>query len=555
MNLDTINKLKENLDKSVVLTHSFDPIILLDLDMHILSYNEEFSRVLFANKDNKSTLTGKSIRKIGFKNLEKLLTSFIEDEEDSRIDSSLSMSDPEPRIFDVKLSRIYDKNRNSIGVIVFLKEITFEFERERRLWQSNEELSILYEISQAEVQSLKYDEILHNVLARFSEMTNLSKGMYLHFKPEKTGFLDIVNFNLSEEELDVLKEHVDKDELPDNFFLKRSTKLLKTVSEKHDFYKSAKKLGFEGAISIPIYVKDRILGTLLFFNEEDEHVHISTNMRFYDLIGQQIGLALEKAKLFNELEKSFKEIEKKNKKFSDELALAQKMQKGILSLNFPKKPGVNFAVKYIPSYHLSGDFYDIFEITGNQIGVLIADVCGHGIDAALVTSFLKASVRDLSQDFLHPDQLLSNLNKKLYELLEDELFVTAYYLILDLENKIIRYSNAGHPYPLFFKGKDASINELKVDGTLLSVMKDSEYSVCERSYENGDRVFLYTDGIFDLKNKDGEFIPRKYITDLMEKFANLNGHKLIEAILSRLYKFSETDQFDDDINLIVVDFY
>ena len=315
-----------------------------------------------------------------------------------------------------------------------------------------------------------------------------------------------------------------------------------------------KELGFDEVLAIPVFLKHDVFGVLVFFITSARQARISTNRRFLDLIGQQVGLALEKAMLFSELERSFKEIARKNRQFREELALAQKMQRGILSLNFPKKPGINFAVKYIPSYHLSGDFYDIFEISENKVGVLIADVCGHGINAALVTSFLKASVQDMSQNYDRPDQLLDSLNHKLCELLSNRMFVSAFYLIVDLQERSLHFSNAGHPYPLRINRSRKCVDELKADGTLLSVMDDSEYVAKSCPVAPGDRVLLYTDGMFDMKNRNGEFISMDYVRSFSLRHAGLGGYDFIDLLIGRMYKFANHKQFDDDINLIVIDF-
>lgn len=544
----------EELSQSLFLRHSFDAILLVSPALEILACNEETVRTLVPDQ-TASKLQGKNLAHLHFPNLEKLVEAFFKDEEDTKIDSALSLNfGEEQRIFDIKLSKVPDDRGNVVVAIVFLREISFEIQREQRLWQSNEELSILYEMSKVEVQSLKHDEILQNVLQKFSELTNLSKGFFLQQNKGGGEVVQFMSYNLSPEEEAVFLPFLTESKLPPEL-LQCDARVLPVGKRRHSFYHQARELSFQEMVCIPVFLKDEVFGTLVFFSEEGDLIRISSNKRFFNLIGQQVGLALEKAKLFNELERSFREIATKNKQFNEELALAQKMQRGILALNFPKKPGVRFAVKYIPSYHLSGDFYDIFEISHDKVGVLIADVCGHGINSALVTSFLKASVRDMSQNHQRPDHLLDSLNKKLWDLLNAEMFVSAFYLIIDLTEKKLHYSNAGHPYPMIYHGNGKETDYLKVDGTLLSVLKDSEYAVCSRSVVPGDRVIMYTDGIFDMKNKKGEFVSMDFVQELTLRYARLDGYDFIDALINRLYKFGNIQHFEDDINLIVVDFF
>jgi sigma-B regulation protein RsbU (phosphoserine phosphatase) len=161
----------------------------------------------------------------------------------------------------------------------------------------------------------------------------------------------------------------------------------------------------------------------------------------------------------------------------------------------------------------------------------------------------------MSQNFRRPDELLAGLNTKLSDLLSTQMFVSAFYLIIDLKEKMIHYSNAGHPYPLLYRARERDVIDLQADGTLLSVLPDSQYCAEKKAFHPGDRVVLYTDGVFDMKNKSGEYVPMDFVRSLTVRNARLDGYDFIEELLAKLYRFGEIERFDDDINLIIVDFF
>lgn len=546
-------ELVEELRRSFFLFHSFDAFLVVDERLRIQACNREVAE-LFPAAPDISRLEGHALSNLRFPNLIRFLKAHVEKDGPLKVDTSLSLEhDGVNRVIDVKVSSLVDSSSGGRLFLCSLRDITEAFHQEERLWQSNEELTILYEMSQAEVQSVQHDEILKNVLTRFSELTNLGKGFFMRNPAREASGPEFLEYNLTSEEVEVLRRQYLEQHLPRRLFQADAARY-RLGSDKLSFFRSMISLGYAEILTIPVFLKNAVFGVLVFLIGEGRSPRISTNHRFLNLLGQQVGLALEKAMLFSELERSFEEIARKNKQFREELALAQKMQRGILSLNFPKKPGIGFAVKYIPSYHLSGDFYDIFELSADKVGVLIADVCGHGINAALITSFLKASVQDMSQNYSRPDQLLEGLNLKLCELLDSRMFVSAFYLIIDTREKLLYYANAGHPYPIYLDRSGGNVEELKSDGTLLSVMDDSKYVTNATPIRSGSRVILYTDGMFDMKNKNGEFISMDYVREITVRNARLGGYDFIDLLIGKMYKFANNRRFDDDINLIVIDF-
>jgi len=521
---------------SLLLRYSSEAIIFLNKELRIELASQEFTNIFYTQKNNE--LINLSLSQLGLNEIEELIKSKPKKEITSFL--SLDLPEIENHYFDIKIAPI---SLNNIYYIVFFTNITVTLDQEKKLLHSNEELSVLYEMSQLSVKKTKDETILNNAFEQFSLLTSLEKGFFIPNNKSKKKSL--IYYNLKTKDIERINKY------SPNFSHKQANIII--FSENiHKLTPILKDMQFAIAVSFPVYCEKEKFGTMFFLSTKNHLLRFS-NLKFYNLVGYQIGLAIEKADLFNKIEYSAKEIMKKNEILNDEMLLAQKMQTELLSIELPNKEGAKFAIKYIPSYRLSGDFYDIFEISENRLGVIIADVCGHGINAALITTFLKASVHEMSKNCFHPNELLNKLNKKLSEVLSSKTYVTAYYMIIDLNEKKISYSNGGHPYPIFYNKKQNKLEELKIDGTLLSVTPFSEYVTATRKIHAGDKIVLFTDGIFDIRNRVGDFIPKKNITELILKNQQCQGDELITKILKEMYDFKGSSDFEDDINLIIID--
>ncbi len=532
-------KISSNSITSLLLKYSSEAIVFLNSNFEIELGSEEFTST-FQKEDN-SSLIGLSLKEIGLQEISELINTGVQKQK-TRFDNFLPLHTPKlgKQYFEIKISQI---SLDNICWIMFLTNTTKTLDQEKKLLHSNEELSVLYEMSQLSIKKMADETILSNAFEQFSLLTSLERGFFI---PDKKALSkNAICYNLTAKEIIKIEKHFKRP-------IAKEVQIVIPTEGHSNTIPILKGIKFSIAVSFPVYCEKEKFGTLFFFSTKNNLLRFS-NLKFYNLVGYQIGLAIEKADLFNRIEDSAKEIMKKNDIFNDEMKLAQKMQTELLSLKLPDKKGINFAIKYIPSYRLSGDFYDIFEIAENKIGVIIADVCGHGINAALITTFLKASVFGMSKECPKPNNLLNKLNKKLSGVLSSKTYVTAYYLIIDLAENKISFSNGGHPYPIFYNKKQNKLEELKTDGTLLSVTPFSEYVTETKKIGSGDRIVLFTDGIFDIRNKKGDFIPKENITQLIFNEQNINGVELIDKILQEMYNFKGSSDFEDDINLIVID--
>ena len=238
-----------------------------------------------------------------------------------------------------------------------------------------------------------------------------------------------------------------------------------------------------------------------------------------------------------------------------ELEIAEQIQASILPRDVPCRAGIEIAARYLPMSAVAGDFYDFLTFERNHLGILIADVTGHGVPAALIASMLKVAFASQSAHGEDPARVLSGLNQALCGKFEDH-FVTAAYLYADLDAKIIRYAGAGHPPLLFSNHANGSARGIEQNGLFLGMFPEAAYSYLEMPFDRGDRYVLYTDGLPESKNAMGEEFGIARCLKVLEAHPGLRAAAFADQLLSRISSWTAEGSVrlqEDDMTLIVID--
>jgi len=240
-----------------------------------------------------------------------------------------------------------------------------------------------------------------------------------------------------------------------------------------------------------------------------------------------------------------------------ELEIAEQIQTSILPREVPCRAGIEIAARYLPMSAVAGDFYDFLTFERNHLGILIADVTGHGVPAALIASMLKVAFASQAAHADDPARVLAGLNKALCGKFEDH-FVTAAYLYADLDANLLRYAGAGHP-PLLFKNRsNGEARSIEQNGLFLGMFPEADYSSIEMRLQPGDRYVLYTDGLPESKNASGEEFGIPRCLKILNTHGTLSAGAMADRMLSEISSWCAADkgshrQQDDDMTLIVVD--
>jgi sigma-B regulation protein RsbU (phosphoserine phosphatase) len=238
-----------------------------------------------------------------------------------------------------------------------------------------------------------------------------------------------------------------------------------------------------------------------------------------------------------------------------ELQIAQQIQTSILPREVPRLAGIEIAARYFPMSAVAGDFYDFLMVEGHQLGVLIADVTGHGVPAALIASMLKVAFASQAGHAQDPARVLTGLNQALCGKFEEH-FVTAAYLYVDLDAKIIRYAGAGHPPLLFSNRSNGEARSIEKNGFFLGMFPEADYSAIEIRFEPEDRYVLYTDGLPESRNAAGEEFGIARCLKVLDSHPRLAAAALADQLLSEISSWTAQGSVrlqEDDMTLIVLD--
>jgi hypothetical protein len=237
-----------------------------------------------------------------------------------------------------------------------------------------------------------------------------------------------------------------------------------------------------------------------------------------------------------------------------EIDIARRIQLSNLPKTLHSPRGIDIAARYAPMSAVAGDFYDIQIKDETSVGILIADVSGHGVGAALIGSMLKIAFASQSDYLSDPARVLTQINRILQGKIE-ESFVTAFSLFIDVANGTLRYASAGHPPPVLWSTSKRESYRLSCGGTVLGPFLNTEYENATLSFEKDDWLFLYTDGIIETRNKTGELFGDERLGAFIEANSSESPERAADELLHHLSqwsgKSSETS-LDDDLTLIVL---
>ena len=313
---------------------------------------------------------------------------------------------------------------------------------------------------------------------------------------------------------------------------------------------------------VNLAVKAIRLGASDFLNKpfkKDELIQILKK------VDKENKLIKENKKLFEQLKIREKELKRKNDQLytlysdlEDELKMASEIQKNILPQEYPKLEGFDFAVKYKPSQDIGGDFYDFIELPNGNHAIAFADISGHGIPASLLSTMFKVHLVTYAKSNEDPAELLKILNEEVAESFPEGKFVSLFYFVLDKNTSKISYCKAAQEPALILK-KTGEIIELTGQGQVLGLFSEIDFpgvlkfetNVLE--LEEGDKLFLYTDGINESQNKNEEFYGVDRLKIALKECTECTAEDTLINVFNDLKVFLDGLSILDDLTLMCIE--
>jgi sigma-B regulation protein RsbU (phosphoserine phosphatase) len=277
-----------------------------------------------------------------------------------------------------------------------------------------------------------------------------------------------------------------------------------------------------------------------------------------DYIHKPFSPAVVKARVHTHLvlREVQKQLARKLLDINQELEMAREIQLSILPHEIPKIRGLEIAARYVPMSSVAGDFYDFIIVDEKHVGILVADVSGHGLPAALIASMLQVALAAQSTHAFDPARVLAGLNRSLCGKFTRH-FVTAAYIFVDIEKKSIGYAGAAHPPLLVWRASTGCVSEVLENGLPLGLFPEATYSVVELAVEPGDKAVLYTDGVLETRSPSDQEFGIDLFKGFLESNHDLKAAMFSDLLLDKLAGWSEHPKGygqEDDITLLAIDF-
>lgn len=315
---------------------------------------------------------------------------------------------------------------------------------------------------------------------------------------------------------------------------------------KHD----DESLKIRSFMVVPLIFRGQLSGVLAVANPISGRAFTDTEFSLAKSLGEQCALALQNAEAVSAL--------LMRNKLEFDLRLASSIQRYLLPENLPQTESLEFAVKYLPQQLIGGDFYDFFKLPHGKIGVVIGDVSGKGIPAAILMALCQTKLRYIAMSGKSPAQTLCLLNSEMVHAMRSDMFITIIYLVIDPKSGESRFARAGHEPPLLARAdSDEAAQPLKSSGMALGmvseelfdeVMEDASFKM-----NSGDVLVLYTDGLTEAANPEGGEFTAKKLAQTISTLRSRNANDLNDEIIKSVEAFmGPGNKYGDDLTLLTV---
>lgn len=302
---------------------------------------------------------------------------------------------------------------------------------------------------------------------------------------------------------------------------------------------------FEGLAIVPLIVDEQSVGALALTMRTPRQLD-EDEIRFLQILANQAGLAIVYARLHKE--------ELRLQRLEEELAVGRNIQRSLLPSAPVTADGWQISNVYLPARQVGGDLYDHFELPvgEDRVGLVIGDVAGKGVPAALFMATSRTLIRSTALAGLTPASTLAEANRLILQDSPTELFLSAFYGILNTSDGRLTYANAGHNPPLWFRKAEGDFQELAARGIVLCVIDN--VSLEEKSIEiaSGDILVLYTDGVTEAVDADTEEFGVERLQQVVASNRRKGASEILEAIVEAVTTFIGDVEQPDDLTLMVI---
>jgi len=422
------------------------------------------------------------------------------------------------------------------------------------LRESVREVEVLYELTSLLVRAHDVKRVLEVALDSALEILGLDAGAIVLFNevmspPTGNEELDVetkVSRGLSEEWVGSPLP-LSKDRLFDRLALAGEVVVSEDLlaDERVLSHEHVRREGVRACINAGLVFRGEPIGVMRLY-ARDVRSFGETERRLMVSIGQQAALSVEQARLLR--------AQRKERQIQRQLSLAADVQQRMMPRKMPSVPGLDVAARYRPSTELGGDFYDVFTV-GENLGLVVGDVVGKGVAAALFMSLVRATLRAHVQDVYDIDVVMQRVNERMCADSRVGEFVTLWYGVVEPRTNRLTFTSAGHDPALLFRASGA-LEELATGNLVVGVDETAIYDRGVSALSRGDTLVLYTDGVPDARSfEDEKFGKARMIESVrafLEQEPDASAEAVVERLLWSLRQFTGLSPRTDDVTLVVL---
>jgi len=413
---------------------------------------------------------------------------------------------------------------------------------------SGDRLALLYHLAQTFNSTLDLDQVLNWVIDEVIVATQAERGfVMLHEADESLSFRaarGIDQQTIDDPTFQVSRSVVER--------VAHEGKAILTYDAQTDsrfnMRQSVVILGLRSVLCVPLVIKNHTLGVIYVDNRLQAGIFSKSDMELLNAIASNAAIAIENARLY--------QLAVEKGRLERELQMARQVQVSLLPKETPRITGWEFASRWLPARQVSGDFYDFLNVSGEQPGLVIADVSDKGMPAALFMGLTRAILRASMDQAFSPVEGIARANRLICADSPNSMFVTLFYAQINPNEGKVTYVNAGQNPPLLYHccgdGQNGHIHWLSKTGMAIGVLTDTPYTQQVVRFEPGDFMLLYTDGVVDAENPQGEPFGVGRLQSAVLEHRNDAAADMIQALEETLAAHVGDHEPFDDVTIVAI---
>jgi hypothetical protein len=412
---------------------------------------------------------------------------------------------------------------------------------------SREQLGVLYEAAGVVARGLDLKTTLDNILKLLALQFKFDLCVIRLLDEERMILTVRSQLGMTSEHLGESERDLTMDTYIGEAFLTNSIKVVNDTDfmEKPLTAQVIHREGIKAFAHAPITIEGQPIGVLSAFSRTAKGIFSDEFIELYRSLAGQIGVAWRNSQQTKAIIQA-KEREK-------EMQIAKSIQMGLLPTSVPDIKGISLAGICVPARQVGGDYYDWLPRDKEGLDLIIADVSGHDVSSALIMAETRTFILARAREIQGAREMLTALNEFFYEDLgRAELFITMFYLKYNTGTHQLSFASAGHNLPLLWRAGTGKCDRLDAEGLILGIRKKVVFEEEKTSLERGDVLLLYTDGVTEAENSEGDFFGEERLCAVLAEHHELHPRQVIEHVLEEVRLFTGTRNFNDDVSMVIM---